>query len=217
VPNSFPFKEEVLAEVEETRRKREEEKALKRKVDSNGAENGVEANAIRAPEGAVMGGNGFAAGIQIDDDDEEIMEGEFNSEDDDEEPMSDDEDTEDDEEDDDEEDDEDDEEDGDAIESSESEWQGIESDDGQEIADLDSLTEYNTMRNSSWSSPLYMKAIRRSNLVVFVLDARGITMTRSYEMEDYAKKKGKESIFVLNRAGASQDPRISTNCRTIAR
>jgi hypothetical protein len=199
------------------RRKREEEKALKRKGDTNGVENGTEANGIREEEGAVEGGEGFTAGIQIDDDDEEIMDGESDSEDEDEESMSEEEDDDEDMDDEEDDDDDDDEEDGDAIESSESEWQGIESDDGQEIADLDSLTEYNTMRNSSWSSPLYMKAIRRSNLVIFVLDARAISMTRSFEMEDYAKKKGKDSIFVLNRAGASKVPRVSTNCRTTAR
>lgn len=177
----------------------------------------MEANGVGEEERAGKGGEGFAAGIQIDDDDEDILDGESDSEDEDEESMSEEDADDDDMEDEEDDEDEDDENGGDAIESSESEWQGIESDDGQEIADLDSLTEYNTMRNSSWSSPLYMKAIRPSNLIVFVLDARGITLTRSFETEDYAKKKGKESIFVLNRAGPSSNVGVSTNCRTTAR
>ena len=85
------------------------------------------------------------------------------------------------------------------IESSESEWEGIESE--EETSEIEVLTEINTARNSS--QPPFMKAVNRSDLVIFVLDARAPDASRSLELEQYVEKKGKSSIFVLNRAGMS--------------
>lgn len=94
-------------------------------------------------------------------------------------------------------DDDDDDDDQDDLESSESEWEGIAS--GEEITDVDELTASNTDRNAK--QPPTNKAILKSDLVAFVLDARAPNVTRSLETEKLADTKGKTSIFILNRAG----------------
>jgi nuclear GTP-binding protein len=201
IPNSFPFKEEVLAEREEARRRLQEEKEQKRKGETNGTGNGAKVNVV---EEELEGEEGFVAGIQLGDDDDEIMDGKFDSDEGDEEFDSEDDDDDDKEE----EDTEDNEDEDDGLERSESsEWEGIESDTDDQITDVDSLTELNTMRNSA--KPLYVKAINRADLVIFVLDAKAVELTRSPELEAYAEKKGKPSIFVLNNAGT---PFLSYYC-----
>jgi GNL3L/Grn1 putative GTPase len=192
VPNAFPFKEQVLAEREEVRRRREEERERKRKgiVETPVAENGL--NGVNGENGekveTVVTENGFTKGIQIDSDDEELMEEESDMEEDSE--MEDD---------DDEEEDEDDSEDEEDLldSTSESEWPGIDSE--SETSDIETLTQHNTARNSK--PPLYQKAITRSDLVIFTLDARCPSLTRSLDTEKFAKKKGKSCLFVLNHAG----------------
>jgi nuclear GTP-binding protein len=185
VPNNFPFKEQVLAEREELRRRRQDEKERKRKgiVEVEEGETGVKVNGTN-------GTNGFLKGVRVDSD-EEVDEEELMEEDYDEEESGEDEEVE-------EWEDEDDE-DEEMIEeeSSDSEWGGIESD--EEVSDVDVLTLMNTARNSK--VPPYVKAITRSDLLVFVLDARAPEITRSLEIEEFAAKKSKDCIFVLNRAG----------------
>jgi len=200
IPNSFPFKEKVLAEQEEVLRKREEERERKRKGDRNGAENAVVVNGLHEDTDAE---NDFKAGVQIDDDEEEQgMESEFDSEDEDEDDEDeDDEDEDDEDEDDEDEDDEDEDDEDEGLRSSESEWEGIESHTEDEIFDVDSLTELNTMRNSA--KLLCVKAIDKADLVVCVLDVRAVDLTRSPYLEDYTGKKGKSIMYVLNRAGIS--------------
>ncbi len=138
------------------------------------------------------GENGYVTGLQVDSDDEDVMDEEIDLEED--EGESDEENDVNDEDDEDDEDMED-------IESSESEWEGIESE--EETSEIEVLTEINTARNSS--QPPFMKAINRSDLVIFVLDARAPDASRSLELEQYAEKKEKSSIFVLNRAGISSN------------
>ena len=185
IPNAFPFKEQILAEREEVRRRRQEEKERKRK---DGVEERVaEKNGVSTVSGENEE-NGYVVGLQVDSDNEDIMDEEIGSEEDEEES---DEETGSDDEDDDED------EEMDDIGCSESEWEGIESE--EETSEVEVLTEINTSRNSS--QPPFMKAINRSDLVVFVLDARAPDASRSVELEQYAEKKGKSSIFVLNRAG----------------
>lgn len=142
--------------------------------------------------------NGYVAGLQIESDEEDVLDQDISEEDE----ESDEEAYEDGSEDDleeEEEDDDDDDEDElmEGVETSESEWEGIDSD--EDISDIDTLTQTNTTRNSK--KPDYIRAILRSDLVLFVLDARAIDLTRSLEVEDYTEKKAKESFFVLNRAG----------------
>jgi nuclear GTP-binding protein len=192
VPNAFPFKEQVLAEREELRRRRQEERERKRKgvKGDEGVVEGGEWNGVGNGNGET---NGFEKGIQIDSDedlDEELMddeeeEDEESEEEDDEEGES----WED-----------EDEEDGEEMiedESSDSEWGGIESD--EEVSDIDIQTLMNTARNSK--VPPYVKAITRSDLLIFVLNARAPEITRSPEIEEFAAKKKKECIFVLYKAG----------------
>ena len=187
IPNAFPFKDQILAEREEVRRRRQEEKERKR---MHVVEEGVEDQNRVSTVSEENGENGYVTGLQVDSDDEDVMDEEIESEED--EGESDEENGVDDEED-------DDNEEMDDIESSESEWEGIESE--EEISEVEVLTEINTARNSS--QPPFMKAINRSDLVIFVLDARAPDASRSVELEQYAEKKGKSSIFVLNRAGIS--------------
>ena len=194
IPNSFPFKEQMLAEQEEARRRREEERQEKKKrVTTEGLQNG-------------NGENGLVKGIVVDSDEGEFkdevhepgIESEEEEEEDDDDDMDDDEDEDGDGDEDNDEVEEDEDDDlMDDIESSESEWDGIESD--QEISDLDMLTETNTNRNAK--KPGYVKAILRSNLIIFVLDARCPDLTRSIELENFALKKGKECMYVLNQSG----------------
>ena len=142
--------------------------------------------------------NGYVAGLQIESDEEDVLDKDISEEDE----ESDEEAYEDGSEDDLEEAEEDDDDDEDelmeGVETSESEWEGIDSD--EDISDIDTVTQTNTTRNSK--KPDYIRAILRSDLVLFVLDARAIDLTRSLEVEDYTEKKAKESFFVLNRAGA---------------
>ena len=182
----------MLAEQEDARRKREEERERKRKGDSNGVESGAEAHGL---DEEIEVGNDFKVGVQIDDnEEEESIEGEFDSEDE--------------EEDEDDEEDMDDEEDeGEESRSSDSEWEGIESDAEGETSDVDSLTELNTVRNSA--KPPYLTAINRADLVIFVLDARAVNLTRSPQLEAYTEKKGKALMYVLNRAGISSSDDVS--------
>jgi nuclear GTP-binding protein len=193
VPNNFPFKEQVLAEREELRRRRQEEREKKRKgiVEEEGEKSVGEVNGTNGTNGT----NGFLKGVQVDSD-EEVDEDELMEEDDEEGESEGEEEAEEWE---DEDQDEEDEEDEEMIEdeSSDSEWGGIESD--EEVSDVDILTLMNTARNSK--VPPYVKAITRSDLLVFVLDARAPEITRSLEIEDFAEKKSKNCIFVLNRAG----------------
>ena len=174
------------------RRKTAEERERKRKGDRNGLENGAEVHDL---DEEIDVRDDYKVGVQIDDDEEEeSMEGEFGSEDE-EEDENDDEDM-DDEEDEDED-----------PQSSESEWEGIDSDAEDEISDVDSLTELNTMRNSA-KAP-YLTAINRADLVIFVLDARAVNLTRSPQLEAYTEKKGKALMYVLNRAGISSSDDVS--------
>jgi len=150
----------------------------------------------KAANGKVVDGerrneeNGFVNGVQLDGEDE-IDEAEMSDFDEDE-----DEDFEDEDEDDEEVEEEDDEA-MDDLESSESEWEGIESD--LEVSDVDLQTQVNTARNSK--PPAYVKALLKSDLVIFVLDARAPSYTRCLDLEFLADKKGKKSMFILNRAG----------------
>ena len=183
------------------RRRREEEKRKKR--------TGVESDAV-GHLGAEDGANGeekngYVAGLQIESDEEDVLdediseEGEERDEEAYEDGSEDDLEEEEEEDDDDDDDDDDDEDEVmEGVETSESEWEGIDSD--EDISDIDTLTQTNTTRNSK--KPDYIRAILRSDLVLFVLDARAIDLTRSLEVEDYTEKKAKESFFVLNRAGA---------------
>lgn len=188
VPNAFPFKEQVLAEREEVRRRREEERDNKRRVIVEGKT--VEAKTVEKENGVgkVATGDGFVMGLQVDsDDDMEELSDEEDYEDEDEE----------DEEDEENEDEDEDEDDEMAEATSDSEWEGFNSD--AEVSDVETLTEANTARNSK--QPLYIKAINRSDLLIFVLDARAPNLSRSLETEQFAEKKDKECMFVLNRAG----------------
>jgi len=191
IPNSFPFKEAVIAEREEVRRRAEEEKIQKRLEARSGKgerikENGKVVDGVRKEE------NGFVKGIQLNGEDyvdeEEMSEFEEESDKDEDDDM---------ENEIDEEEEEDEEGTYDDLESSESEWEGIESD--LELSDVDLQTQVNTARNSK--PPAYVKALLKSDLVIFVLDARGPTYTRCLDLEFLADKKGKKSIFILNRAG----------------
>jgi hypothetical protein len=132
--------------------------------------------------------------LQADSDDEELLdencEEYFSAED--EESADDEDDVEDDEADKDEEMDDDDD-----AESSESEWGGIESE--EEVSNVETLTQLNTARNSRQES--YIKEIKRSDLIIFVLDARAPLVARSLDVEQYIDKEGKKCIYVLNRAG----------------
>jgi nuclear GTP-binding protein len=191
IPNAFPFKEQILAEREEVRRRRQEEKENKRKGMVDGmtmVAQQIGNNGIERKEAS-----GFVAGLQVDSEDEEVLEDEIDSNE--EEESDDDDDGEDYEIDGD--DDEDEEMD---VESSDSEWEGIESE--EETSEIETLTEINTIRNST--KPPFIQAINRSDLVIFVLDARAPDSTRSFDLEQYAEKKGKSCIFVLNRAGISK-------------
>lgn len=191
MPNAFPFKEQVLAEREEVIRRREEERRKKKEERKNGVENGVNGEGNDAEE--VQGENGLVRGLQVDSEDEMLDEGEDMSEDEEEwEEDSADEDGED-------EDSEDEDAEMDDLESSESEWEGIQSEEEEHFSDIDELTEVNTARNSA--KPPYLKAMLRSDLLIFVLDARAPNISRSFELEQWAQKKGKECIFVFNRAG----------------
>jgi nuclear GTP-binding protein len=190
VPNNFPFKEQVLAEREELRRRRQDERERKRKgiVEEEGEKSVVEVNGTNGTNGT----NGFLKGVQVDSD-EEVDEDELMEEDDEDEESEGEEEAEE------WEDEDQDEKVEEMIEddSSDSEWGGIESD--EEVSDVDILTLMNTARNSK--VPPYVKAITRSDLLVFVLDARAPEITRSSEIEEFAAKKSKNCIFVLNRAG----------------
>src|SRR5204862_6206545 len=125
--------------------------------------------------------DGFVTGLQVDADDGEILDDEGNSEKDYDEESEEGEGEDDD--DDDEDDDVEDEEMGD-VESSESEWEGIQSED--ETSEIETITELNTLRNSS--KPPFIQAINRSDLVMFVLDARAPESTRSLDLEQYAER-----------------------------
>jgi hypothetical protein len=175
------------------RRRREEEKRKKR--------TGVESESV-GHLGAQDGANGeekngYVAGLQIESDEEDVLDEDISeeAEESDEEAYEDG--SEDDLEEEEEEDDGDEDEVMEGVETSESEWEGIDSD--EDISDIDTVTQTNTTRNSK--KPDYIRAILRSDLVLFVLDARAIDLTRSLEVEDYTEKKAKESFFVLNRAG----------------
>jgi len=194
VPNSFPFKEEVLAEREEVRRRREEERRKKKEGKKEEAEgNGNEA---KGTNGVEANGNGLKVGLQVDSDDETTKEEDSDmsyeeGSDEDEEYLEEDEDVEEDD-------------DGAAIEDNEeSEWEGIPStpsEDGNgEISDVDELTELNTARNSA--PPPHLKAMNRSDLLIFVLEACAPEATRLPDVEAWAQKKGKDALFVLNGAG----------------
>ena len=206
IPNAFPFKEQVLAEREEIMRRREEEKRKKRT--GGETESAEHVNQREPSNGGENGGEtGFVAGLQIDSDEEEVWD----------EDMSDDEEESDeevgesvDEEDLLEEEDDENESMGE-VESSDSEWEGIDSD--ENISDIDAVTQTNTSRNSK--KPDYLRAILRSDLVLFVLDARAINVTRSPEVEEYAGRKAKESFFVLNRGGTYSYILRSLTNRTI--
>jgi hypothetical protein len=194
VPNAFPFKEQVLAEREEVRRRREEERERKRKGIVGTTVTVTEVNGVNGENSEtvenVVTENGFTKGIQIGSDDEELMEEDSDMEEDSE--------MEDDDEDEDEEDDDEDEDEEDLLDStSEAEWPGIDTE--SETSDIETLTQHNTTRNSK--PPLYHKAITRSDLVIFILDARCPSLTRSLDTENFANKKGKDCLFVLNRAG----------------
>ena len=184
IPNAFPFKEQVLAEREEVRRRRQEEKENKRK----GVVDGVTKVAQQIGNQGVerKEATGFVAGLQVDSEDEEVLEDEIDSSEEEESDGDDDEIDGDDEED----------EEMD-VESSDSEWEGIESE--EETSEIETLTEINTIRNST--KPPFIQAINRSDLVIFVLDARAPDSTRSLDLEQHAEKKGKSCMFVLNRAG----------------
>jgi len=192
IPNAFPFKEQVLAEREEVRRRRQEEKKKKRAGDQSGSIQSSKAEAgVNGNETGL--GDGYVAGLQIDpEEDEAILDEDISEEED-----SDEEEYENGDEEEEELDEYNSDEAMEGVESSESEWDGIESD--EDISDLDQLTQTNTLRNSK--KPEYIKAILRADLVLFVLDARAIDLTRSLDTEKYAKKKAKEAYFVLNRAG----------------
>jgi nuclear GTP-binding protein len=198
VPNAFPFKDQVLAEREELRRRREEERQRKRKGEVSEVVS-METNGGEMTNGKGKGENGFVPGLQVDSD-EDVMDG---SE---EEVLSDEEEEEFDDDDDEDEGEEDDDDKMVDAESSDSEWGGIESDD--EVSDVETLTQVNTFRNST--QPPYIKAIVRSDLLIFVLDARAPDITRSLEIEAFAVQKRKQCIFVLNRAG-SKHPLTYTN------
>ena len=212
MPNAFPFKEQVLAEKEELRRRKEEERERKRRGETSGGTtieigqvngNGVVEKGVNGASNGNM--EGYVRGIQIGDEDEEMSEDEeeYDSEEDEDEDMDEDE------EDDDEDEDEDEDEEFDTA--SESSWNGIAGDSSPSETDLsdsdldvDTLTTKNTTRNSQL--PLYMKAINRSSLIVFVLDARCPNITRSPDLEQLIQKKDKKCIFVLNRAGTLPIP-----------
>jgi nuclear GTP-binding protein len=188
VPNSFPFKERVLAEREELRRRREEERRKKKEGNNKGEEQGQEGEETgqkAGVDGTGVNGNGLKMGVQIDSDDEMM------------------------EEDEEEEDDEGDEAEEEDAESSEG-WEGIPGLDSEEepldVSDVELLTEINTERNSSRSP--HMEAIDRSDLLVFVLDARAPEATRIPHLETWAKLEDIDAIFVLNRAGIPLSPNI---------
>jgi len=197
VPNSFPFKEQVLAEKEEVRRVRDEERRRKKlSVAGNGKEAKKDENGVSAD------GEGYVEGLQIDSEDEMIEGKEEESEDEDEDMEDEAVDEWDDE------DDEDDEDDV-SITPSESEWEGIQSNDdndGSVIDDIDQLTELNTFRNTK--PPPHMKAMARSDILIFVLDARAPDITRARDIELWAAEEGKNCIFVLSNAGTHAKMRI---------
>lgn len=206
IPNAFPFKEQVLAEREELRRRRQEEKRQKRTGEES--ESVGHLNAHEAANGNENGtGSGYVAGLQIDSEEDEEILGEDMSEDED----SDEEEFENGDEDDGFEEREEGDDDEDEVmqgdESSDSEWEGIDSD--EDISDIDHVTQTNTARNSK--KPDYIRAILRADLVLFVLDARAIDLTRSPDIERYAEKKAKQSFFVLNRAGTTMKYRDMSN------
>jgi len=188
----------MLAEQEAIRRRRAEERRNnKLKKEENAEQEDVALN----PENDK---GGLKLGLQIDSDEEIIEDGEEEVEPSEEEE----EDVEASEEDDNMEYEDEDLEDEDTDEemdnSSSSEWEGIQSSSEAEaeeglISDIDMLTELNTSRNSA---PLaQLKAMNRADLLIFVLDARAPDISRSPELEAWALKKGKEGMFVLNRAG----------------
>jgi nuclear GTP-binding protein len=193
IPNAFPFKEQVLAEREEVRRRRQEEKENKRKGVVNGLVSTMTSNGDHTVN-ENEDHDGFVVGLQVDADDGEILDDESDSEEDDDEESDEGEDDDDHQDDDG---DDDDDEEMEDVESSDSEWEGIQSED--ETSEVEILTELNTFRNST--KPPFIQAINRSDLVIFILDARAPESTRSLDLEQYAEKKGKSSIFVLNRAG----------------
>ena len=167
---------------------------------------------VAAKDGAKGEGKiGYIAGLQIESDEEDVLDEDISEE----EEESDEEGYEDGYEDEPLEGEEDDDENDEdevmhGVETSESEWEGIDSDD--DISDIDTLTQTNTTRNSK--KPDYIRAIIRSDLVLFVLDARAIDLTRSLEVEHYAEKRAKESFFVLNRAGMLSYVVTQLKCRT---
>jgi len=113
IPNAFPFKEQILAEREEVRRRRQQEKESKRK---NGVETEVEQIGFSTVS-EEKGENGYVAGLLVDSDDEDVMDEEIDLEEGDGEI---------DEENDVDDEDDDKDEEMEDIESSESEWEGIE-------------------------------------------------------------------------------------------
>jgi nuclear GTP-binding protein len=188
VPNSFPFKEKVIAEQEEVRRLKEEERKKKKAGTTEVKEaNEQEDNGITEVET-------YVGGVQVGEE-EEMMEEE--DEEDEDEDGDEEMDTE----------EEDDWEDSDSdslspsITSSESEWEGIVSDSHHTplIADIDSLTHLNTQRNTK--PPPYLKPLHRSDLLIFVLDARAPAVTRARDVELWAAEQGKKCVFVIARTG----------------
>jgi hypothetical protein len=198
IPNAFPFKEQVLAEREELRRRRQEEKRQKRTGEESESVGNLSAH--RADGNGNGTGSEYVAGLQIDsEEDDEILDEDMSEDEEsgEEEFENGDEDDSFEEEEGEEGDDDDEDEVMQGVESSDSEWEGIDSD--EDVSDIDHLTQTNTARNSK--KPDYIRAILRADLVLFVLDARAIDLTRSPDIERYAKNKAKQSFFVLNRAG----------------